>query len=162
MKKLLTSLFFGVSAGLIVLLLNVGGSYVMFGQLPAPSVPFFNQVPFSVNNTFTGAGTVTAQQLTGILFAIPGSGGATMTTDTATNICALFPAAGAQGGGRGNYIFYLQSAGGTTTLAGGTGVTVTGTSTVGSGQIKPFVGIMACPPGTTAAVNYVSLGTSTY
>jgi len=162
-KKICEALTWGLGAGLIILILNFSTSVLLHGQLPAPIGLWF--WPYvSTANTFTNTGTVSAQQLTGVL-TDTNTGAAALTTDTATNICALFPAAGNTGGGNSAYIFWLKnsaSSSGAVTLTAGTGVTITGTATVAAGSIKPFIGVMACPPGTTAAVNYVSLGTSVF
>ena len=162
MRNLFKSLAFGLIAGGLVLI---------FGQYPAP-IQQYGNIPWSTGNTFasTATATLTGNQMLGLL-TITGTTGMTLTTDTATNICSMFPFVGNTGAINWAYDFYAKDTGGsgTTTFAGGSGVTLVGTGTVvgGSNNVRHFkVVLNACPvSGTilpTAAVQLISLETSAF
>ena len=162
MKNISRSIAFGLIAGGVVL---------MFAQLPAPMQQYGN-IPWSTANTLASTATATlpAQQLLGLL-TVTGTTGMTLTTDTATNICSLFPFVGNSGAQNWAYDFYAKDTGAsaTTTFAGGSGVTLVGTGTVvgGANNVRHFkVVLNACPVNgailPTAAVQLISLEASAF
>lgn len=140
-------------------------------QLFYPLGPYGN-LGFS-NSTFINTATIPAYALVGLSTGTP-TAGATYTTDTATNICSLFPFVGSQAAGAGGANFswdwYVKdtSAGAfTITAAGGSGVTMVGTGTATQNQMRHFKFVLnACPPVgltvPTAAVTFYSLETAAF
>jgi hypothetical protein len=116
-----------------------------------PLGPYGN-IPLYSTNSFTAAtATIGALQFSGI---VAGSGNATqtLTTDTAANICAAFPFVGSSGAQGWNYIVWLKNVNsGNLTLAAGTGVTLVGTATTPTVNIRPLiVSLVNCSPGSQA------------
>ncbi len=142
---------------------------VCLSQMTSPLGPYGNIPISTAGNTAVGTATIAANQLMGILTGTPVAA-ATYTTDTATNICSMFPFVGAQSVNNWNYDFYVKntSAGANTiTFAGGAGVTLVGTGTAAQNFLRHFkIVLNACPvPGTTsptAAVQLISLETTAF
>lgn len=116
-------------------------------------------------DTATGSGTATAANLTGgavgVTLAMTGTltGGATLTTDTAANIIAAIPLAQRYVG----YTYSLtlineSSAADSWTVAGGTGVTITGTATVAQNTWREFLVTIAS--ATTVTLQSIGTGTN--
>jgi hypothetical protein len=99
---------------------------------------------FRVSTAAGGAGgvTLTVDQMVGLLIGTP-TAGSTYTTPTATALCNAFPAVINAGNPSsfGLELFVVNTAGGadTITMAGGTGVTATGTLTIPQNDVKHFV-----------------------
>jgi len=119
-------------------------------------------------DTSTAAHTVVAAKLTGgasqVTLAMTGAltVAATATTDTATNIVAAIPTAQRYVGSSYKLRVINESSGAFAwTIAGGTGVTITGTATVAQNTWREFqVSITAL--GATPAVTFQNVGTGTY
>ena len=116
-------------------------------------------------NTATSATTLTAAQLTGgakdVVLAMTGTlaAGATGTTDTAANIIAAVPQAQRYTGFTYKLRVVNESSGAFTwTVAGGTGVTVTGTATVAQNTWREFIVKIA----SATTVTLQNVGTGTY
>lgn len=103
-----------------------------------------------------GPVTLTTAQLKNAIYNRDGNGGArTDTTPTAAAIIASIK--GAVVGT--SFDFYLMNVGASTiTLAAGTGVTIVGTATAATLNVRHFKGIVSAI-GATQTVNIVSLGT---
>lgn len=149
----------------------LAGALVLLAQQVQPLGPYGN-IPWNSANTIasTSTATLSAYQMTGLL-TVTGTTGMTLTTDTATNICALFPFVGNNAAQNWAYDFYVEDSGGsgTTTFAGGSGVTLVGTGTVvgGGNDVRHLkVVLNACPVSggvtPTAAVQLISLETSAF
>lgn len=99
---------------------------------------------FRASTAAGGAGgvTLTIDQMFGILIGTP-TASSTYTTPTATQLCNAFPAVTVQppGSNFGLLLAVVNTAGGayTITMAGGTGVTATGTLTVAESDSKLFL-----------------------
>ena len=146
----------GIASFVFALLLALCLSFS--GHLHAQTVPFgpYGNIPMLGTNSFTGAtGTIAATQLNGIV-AASGQTTATLTTDTAANICAAFPFVGNSNAQGWNYVFWLKNVNsGNTTLAGGTGVTLVGTATTTTVNIRlELVVLTSCVPGSQAVTIY--------
>jgi hypothetical protein len=111
------------------------------------------------SNAATGGITITAAQIVNGILSHNPTGPATDTTDTATNIAAQIP--GCLTGSAFNFFLRNTSGGANTiTVAGGTGVTVTGTATIAQNNVRSFLGVVTnC---TSAAVTFYSLGTTAF
>lgn len=137
-----------VVATLLALCLSVSGH--LFAQT-MPLGPYGN-IPLLGTNSFTGAtGTISATMMSGIV-AASGQTTATLTTDTAANICAAFPFVGNSNAQGWNYIWYLKNVNsGNTTLAAGTGVTLVGTAATTTVNMRIMItSLISCVPGSQA------------
>jgi hypothetical protein len=155
--------FCGLLTGIVVCL-----PLLLFGQNPAPLGPYGN-LGFVVSTISTQTPTLTANQMLGetnFTFA----GAVTPTTDTAANICSMFPFVGNPGAGVGYaYDWYERTSGAGGSLViptAGTGVTIVGLGTAATLSIRHWkVVLNTCPvPGTAlpaASVTMFSLETST-
>jgi len=142
--------------------------FLLFGQQPLP-IGNYGNLGFTVSVVSTQTPTLVANpQMTGETnFSFAGA--VTPTTDTAANICALFPFIGASGQTNFVYDWYerISGAGGSGVIpTAGTGVTIVGLGTVAAASVRHWkILLNACPvPGTTsptAAVTMYSLETST-
>ena len=125
----------------------------------------FGNLAWNTANTFTNTGTVLANQLIGELVDT-NTGTATLTVDTPANICANFRFVGNQGLQGWNYPFYLTNASGSSgavQLAGNGGSNIIGTGSAAAGHTRAFqVVLVACPPGTTGTVQFISLTESAF
>jgi hypothetical protein len=120
----------------------------------AQTIPLgpYGNIPLYSTNSFTAAtATVLAAQFSGI---VAGSGNTTqtLTTDTAANICAAFPFVGSTNAQGWNYIVWLKNVNsGNLTLSAGSGVTLVGTATTPTLNIRPLiVSLINCSPGNQA------------
>ena len=116
-----------------------------------PLGPYGN-IPLYSTNSFTAAtATIGALQFSGI---VAGSGNTTqtLTTDTAANICAAFPFVASTNAQGWNYIVWLKNVNsGNLTLAAGSGVTLVGTATTPTVNIRPLiVSLINCTAGSQA------------
>jgi hypothetical protein len=140
-----------------------------FAQLVYPLGPYGN-AGFA-NSAFINTATVPAYSMVGLVTGTP-TAGATYTTDTAVNLCALFPFVGSQTAGASQYAWdwYIKNTAGgafTITAAGGTGVTLSGTGTAAQNNMRHFkVVLTSCPPFNlttpTAAATLFSLETAAF
>jgi hypothetical protein len=94
------------------------------------------------------------------------NGGArTDTTDTAANILAAIRSGAVAPVAGTCFIWYVRNISGaanTLTIAGGTGVTVTGTATVAQSNIRTFLGVVTNATKSSAAITLYSLGSQAY
>jgi hypothetical protein len=137
-------------------------------QLNYPLGPYGN-AGFS-NTALTNTTTVPAFSMVGLVTGTP-TAGATYTTDTALNLCSLFPFVGLQTAGASfSWDWYIKNTAGgafTITVAIGTGVILSGTGTVAQNNMRHFKMVLtACPPvglttPTAAAIAY-SLETAAF
>jgi len=108
-----------------------------------------------------GAGTIPAASLITNLLSRTGTGGVTDTTDTASNLILAMLGQGAYLGGGANAglgvqpgaawrLRYLNTTAGTITVAGGTGVTISGTATLATGTYRDF--LVTCVNGTPGQI----------
>jgi hypothetical protein len=137
----------------------MAGSFAGFGNLAVvPSFPDLLAAAKSMQfttTTFSSAGTtdtITANQIDAGLYVRSGATAAvTATTDTATNIInALGPNATV---GQTFVLWYanLNTSSGVVTVAGGTGVTTSGTLTIPVSGLRLFLGtIVTTTPGSQA------------
>jgi hypothetical protein len=140
-----------------------------FAQLNYPLGPYGN-AGFA-NTALINTATVPAYSMVGLVTGTP-TAGATYTTDTAVNLCALFPFVGSQTAGASQYAWdwYIKNTAGgafTITAAGGTGVTLSGTGTAAQNNMRHFkVVLTSCPPFNlttpTAAATLFSLETAAF
>lgn len=140
---------------------------VLYAQQSAPLGPYGN-IGWQITTLSAQTPTLAANQMIGEVITTFG-GATTMTTDTAANICALFPFVGSGGAQGFAYDWYVKSAAGNTNVipTAGTGVTIVGLGTNAASTVRHWkVVLNACPqPGTTsptAAVTMHSLETSTF
>jgi hypothetical protein len=155
---------FTVVAGLVI------AALLVFSQNPAPLGPYAN-LGWQITTLSTQTPTLAANQMIGEVITTF-AGATTMTTDTAVNICGLFPQYGAaqQSSAAGfAYDWYVKSAAGNTNVipTAGAGVTIVGLGTNAASTVRHWkVVLNTCPvPGTTtptAAVTMHSLETSTF
>jgi hypothetical protein len=148
------------TVGALVALITV----LAVAQTQLPLGPF-GTVPINrVDNVATDTATIVANKTVGLLTGTP-TAAAAYTTDTAANICKVFPFVANQNAFGFNYIFYLKNTAGgafTITLTAGAGVTIVGTATVAQNNIKPFLVVLkTCTVG-SEAVDMISLGTSAF
>jgi hypothetical protein len=119
----------------------VWGLAVLWGQNQAPLLQY-GVLPFNTTNTATDTGTLAIGQVaTSILVGTP-TNTATYTTPTATAFCNAFPFVKTNQQKRWTYSWYVKNTTVTPafgiTVAGGSGVTVSGSGLVGGGGIKRF------------------------
>jgi hypothetical protein len=144
---------------------NIGSfaPFRVFAQQTQPIGPY-GFIPW-VANTAGDTATIKAYQLTGLLVGTP-TAAATYTTDTATNLCSLFPFVGSQNASNWGWDLYLKNTSGgafTITMAAGAGVTLVGTGTAAQNNLRHFkVVLTCCPPNATAAASLYSLETSAF
>ena len=116
-----------------------------------PLGPYGNIPLYSTNSYTAATATILAPQLAGI---VAGSGNTTQTlpTDTAANICAAFPFVATSGSQGWNYIVWLKNVNsGNLTLAAGSGVTLVGTATTPTVNMRPLiVSLVNCTAGSQA------------
>lgn len=134
--------------------------------MPALMGPYGN-LGWQVTAISTQTPTLTANQMIGNVVTSFG-GATTMTTDSAANICLLFPFVGNQNSTFA-YDWYVKAAAGDTDVipTAGAGVTIVGLGTNAASTVRHWkIVLNACPvPGTTsptAAVTMYSLETSTF
>lgn len=153
--------FQSVLTAVFMLVLLFSMSTLAIAQ-PAPLGPMGN-LPFSQLNVATDTASLVPSQMVGLLVGTP-TAGATYTTPTATQLCALFPFVGASNATSFSWLFVVKntSAGANTiTLAGGTGVTLSGTGTAAQNTVRLFmIEVRGCG-GTPAALLY-SLNTGSF
>lgn len=140
---------------------------LLFGQQTAPLGPYGN-LGWSITTLSAQTPTLTANQMLGNVITTFG-GATTMTTDTAVNICSLFPFVGASGAANFAYDWYVKAAAGNTDVipTAGAGVTIVGLGTNAASTVRHWkIVLNTCPvPGTilpTAAVTMYSLETSLF
>jgi hypothetical protein len=153
-----------------VVAFSVIAALLVVGQNPAPLGPYAN-LGFPITTLATQTPTLTANQMVGEIITTF-AGATTMTTDTAANLCLLFPQVGAASqNSAGGFVYdlYVKSAAGNTNVipTAGAGVTIVGLGTTGASSVRHWkVVLNTCPvPGTTtptAAVTMHSLETSTF
>lgn len=143
--------------------------------LPSPNIqqPVSAQVAYPLqpygnlgfnNTTIAATGTAAAFQMIGLVTATTGAA-TTITTDTATNLCALFPFVQTLTPGAANWQWdwYVKSTGANTaTVAAGAGVTLVGTGTSATATVRHYKIVLTnCTSGSAAATIY-SLETSAF
>lgn len=173
-KRILSILAMAFVAALLVSVFPTGnymrGPMPALAQLQFPLGPYGNFGFF--NTAQINTTTIPAFQMVGMVTGTP-TAAANYTTDTAVNICSLFPFVGAANlSGASNFAWdwYVKntSAGAfTITVLGGTGVTVTGTATAAQNNMRHFKMVAnACPPAgltvPTAAITAFSLETAAF
>ena len=143
------------------------GAGILIGQQTAPLGPYGN-LGWQVTTLSAQTPTLSANQMIGNIVTTFG-GATTMTTDSAVNICSLFPFVGASGAQGFAYDLYVKSAAGNTNVipTAGAGVTIVGLGTNAASTVRHWkIVLNACPvPGTilpTAAVTMYSLETTTF
>jgi hypothetical protein len=105
--------------------------------------------------TVNGTTNISAANTVGLIFAVPPNAtGATYTTDTAANFCQTFNSFGATVAPQ--FLVVVNKGSGTITIAGGTGVTISGTATIAVGASRLFMSYGTC--GTTPSWTLQSLG----
>lgn len=151
---------------LCVLLIEVPVTIIAQGPPSAPLGPYGN-LGATLWSQGTGATiTVPAINMTGIATGAPGSA-ATYTTDTAANLCALFPFVAQQSGASANFAWdwYLKDTSGAnaiSTFTAGSGVTLVGTGTVAANNVRHYKIVLTnCVAGSQAATIY-SLETAAF
>lgn len=124
------------------------------GQQALPLGPYGNTGFNSV--AFTNSVTIPAQQMVGLTVGTP-TVNATYTTDTATNICALWPQVGTSGSTNFAYDWYIKNAslqnnGAFIGIVGGSGVTMIGAPVVppGSNTLDMKIQLTNCTPNSQA------------
>lgn len=120
-----------------------------------PLGPYGN-IPLLGTNNYTTSAVVPALQLSGIV-SVSGGSTATLTTDTATAICAAFPFVGTSNAQGWNYTFFLKNVNSSTlTFAAGSGVTLVGTATTATVSMRPvIVTLLNCTPGSAAVTMFL-------
>lgn len=184
-KRLLNSLAASIIAAMIALVLlsyapdlqfdKINGHWVrhtpitsVLAQLQYPLGPYAN-LGFTNGPSVTVASTIPAFQMVGLTTA-NSAGAIALTTDTATNLCNLFPFVGSQTTGASNFAWdwYIKQTGaGSTTMVAGTGVTVIGSGSVATVSVRHMkIQLVNCPPvglsSPTPAVNAYSLETAAF
>lgn len=182
-RKFAQSFSFAVAVAFVALaLVALPFGAIVGGHFPAPGArPAFTLVPSAfaqqsqpigpygwlawlTTNTATNTATISAQNMVGVLTGTP-TAGATYTTDTATNLCALFPFVANQNVNNFGWDWTIKntSAGANTiTVAGGTGVTLIGTGTAAQNNLRHFKVVLTnCTAGSQAA-NLFSLETAAF
>lgn len=112
---------------------------------------------YSTNST-SGAATAAAGELSGaqkVIALYSAVGAANLTTRTAAQMYADM---GNIKPGDVYTVRVINSSGGTTTLAGGTGVTITGTATIASNTWREFLVTVT----SASAITFQNIGTGTY
>lgn len=120
-------------------LVLVWGGFLVWAQSSAPMLQY-GVLPFSTANTATGTATLSIGQIaTGLLVGTPVTT-ATYTTPAASAFCAAFPFVKTNSQKRWSYDFYVKNmtTGVGATLAGGSGVTISGSGLVGGLGVKRF------------------------
>jgi hypothetical protein len=111
--------------------------------------------------TLTTAGNqtlTTAQMTAGYLLRDPNGGDVTDTTPTAAQIVAAIPNCQTNS----SFLWIVKNtadAAETITIAGGTGVTITGTATIAQNNTKIFLVVVTDPTSGSEAVTIYSIGT---
>ena len=125
------------------------------GQTGVPIGPYGNIGFNSV--AFTNSATIPASQMIGLTIGTP-TQTAVYTTDTATNLCALFPAVGNSGTQNFAWDWYvknasLQNNGAFIGILAGAGVSMVGAPVVppGSNTLDMKIQLTNCAPGSQAA-----------
>jgi hypothetical protein len=132
-----------------------------FAQLSYPLGPYGN-LGFT-NTAFVNTATIPAFAMVGIVTGTP-TAGATYTTDTATNLCALFPFVATQNAQQFSWDWYIKNTAGgafTITAAGGTNVTLSGSGTAAQNNMRHFKIILTGCTGTPTVFMY-SLETAAF
>ena len=141
----------------------VGYPHYVYAQQPIPQLQGFpGSIGQTVTTAVTATGALTTVQNFGIVTA-NSAGAITLTTDTATNLCAVVGRTSTDVQGVFWDLYIKQvGAGSVNALAAGTGVTVTGTATVATVNVRHFRAFPTnCTPG-SAAVTFLSLETSAF
>ena len=144
----------------VVLVIAIG---VLIGQQTMPLGPYGN-LPFTDANTAIGTATISGSQLVGLLVGTPVAA-ANYTTDTAANLCSLFPFVGTQNATAFAWDLQIKNTSGganTITVLGGTGVTVVGTATVAQNQVRLFKFVVSGCGGASPAARVYSLETAAF
>ena len=133
-----------------------------FGQ-----VMLFNQIAgqsqFLTSNTAADTATLTISQVTSSIIVGTPTNDATYTTPSATAWCAAVPWLSNAGQNNFWYLMFVKNTAAmakTITMAGGSGVSVSGTATVAQNAIHGFVVVMKCTG--TPAITLVSTGTGAF
>lgn len=122
------------------------------------TVPFLSKKTAATITT-AGAGTYTADQmLGGIILRDPTGASRTDTTNTAAQLVAACPGV-AVGSTFELLVRNTADAAETITVAGGTGVTISGTATIAQNNSKLFYGVFTNITGSSEAVTLYSVGT---
>lgn len=148
--------------------LTIAGYLYLDAQNPA-TLHYAGNLGFQQQTISTQTPTLTSNQMAPGVTTFSNAGAVTYTTDTAANICSLFPSVGNTSDQGFAYDWYVKStgAGGINAPTLGTGVTLTGTGTAATVTVRHFkVVLTACPvAGTsspTAAVQLFSLETTAF
>lgn len=126
----------------LLALILVWGGYIAIAQSQAPFLQY-GVLPWNTANTAIGTASLSVGQMTqGILVGTPVAA-ATYTTPTATALCAAFPFVKTNGQRRWTYAWYVKNAqtgigDDSITVAGGSGVTLSGSGLVPVGSVKRF------------------------
>lgn len=153
----------------VALVLAIGPAMFLYEKMEAQqALPLgaYGNIPALTGNVgATITGTVPSTQMAGLLNQTPGAA-ITDTTDTATNLCALFPVVQNQGAFSWDLWSKNIGAGGIITWAGGAGVTLVGTGTIATNSVRHFkVTVNGCGTGTptpTPTAQLISLETSAF
>ena len=124
-----------------------------------PLNPTVGQAPMRTGNVATDTATLTPGQMSSLLTATP-TAAATLTTPTATQMCALYPTLKAKNATNYWYFWIVKntSAGANTiTVAGGTNMTVVGTATIAQNAAKIFAITLNCAALTGQVISIGSL-----
>lgn len=149
---------------LISISLFLALSVCAFAQ-PQPMGPYGTIPASTITALPATTSALTARQVVGMTKSTA-TAAATLTTPTATVLCTLFPFVGASNAGSFNWWWIVRndSAGANTvTIAGGSGVTISGTATIAQNAAKMFlVNISGCGSGQTPAAVAYSMGSTTF
>jgi hypothetical protein len=125
----------------------------------------YGNLTWSNVTTATNTNTLRALDMTTLITGTP-TVNTTYTTDSATNLCALFPFVASRNAQGFTWDWYLKNTAGsalTITLAAGSGVTIVGTGTVAQNFVRHFkVNIKSCRAGATPAATIFSLETTAF
>jgi hypothetical protein len=148
---------------LLFLAVLAGVTYTAQAQQTMP-LGLYGEVPTRTGNVSAGAATLTLVpgQMSELLTSTPTEAQAT-TTPTATLLCRLFPFSGAANANNFWWDWRVKNASAfTMTITGGTNVTVVGTATVLTLNVKMFRIVLTNCTGATPTAQVISLGTSLF
>ena len=153
--------FLGV---LITALAFIAGNLpFVHAQNPQPQLQGFpGSIGQTVQTSVTATGTLTGAASFGIVTA-NSAGAITLTTDSAANLCAIVGRSSTDVSGVYWDLYVKQvGAGSVNALGAGTGVTVTGTATVATVNVRHFRAFPTNCTSGSAAVTYLSLETTAF
>lgn len=137
----------------------------VWAQGQTANLQAYGNIPWLPGSTATATAAIPAANLVGVLYGTP-TAAATYTTDTATNLCGLFPFVGNNNQTYWNwdlYVINLAAGADTITMAGGSGVTLVGTGTAPQNDYRHLKFVLTeCRAGQTAHANMQSLELGVY